>query len=143
MTEPLIATVGDVIRKLRKDRRWSIRQLEHESGIGRMTISKLELNKTNFQHETLDAIAHAFGMTGADLEAMVSLPTLQRRSVEDLPAEWVAFTRRVMALNRHAHALFTALLLFCEEHRHHDSTQPEGHHRSGDGPNNLATHLAP
>jgi transcriptional regulator with XRE-family HTH domain len=130
------ATIGEVVRQLRKDRRWSIRRLERESGVGRMTISKLEQNETtNYQRDTLDAIATAFNMTGLEIEALVqvtgrSLATVVRPV--ELPLEWVSFTRRVMHLDRHAHILFQSLLLFCEEHRRREEIPPS--HHSSDGP---------
>ncbi len=111
-------TVGDVIRKLRKDRRWSIRKLATESTIGRMTISQIERNESNYQKDTLDKLASAFKMkSGAELEALASLPpTLTRRATDsDLAPEWIAFTRRVMRLNRQAQGALHVIVLTLEE----------------------------
>ncbi len=131
MTEQVGFGIGDVIRQLRKSRGWSLRRLENESGIGRMTLSKVELNKANYQHETLDAIAGAFNMTSVELEALVNPSSAPPR--QELAPEWVAFTRRVMHLDRHAQSLFTSLLLFCEEHRRRDDAKPDGHHQADGG----------
>ncbi len=101
MADDSVFTVGDVVRKLRKAKRWSIRKLATESGIGRMTISDIERNQSNYQKETLEAIAKAFQKTAADLEAMVAIPPQQRRSGDlELAPEWIAFTKRVMRLHR-------------------------------------------
>jgi len=115
-TDDPVFTVGDVIRKLRKAKHWSIRQLATETklggaaeGVGRMTISAIEHNPAhNYEKETLDALARAFGKTGAELEAMVTPPPKghqRRASDSDLAPEWVAFTRRVMRLNRLAQSV--------------------------------------
>ena len=100
-----------------------------------MTISKLESNKTNFQHETLDAIARAFNMAGAaELESLVTGPTAQvRRPVDDLPAEWVAFTRQVVQLDRHAQQMMLSMLIFCQDRSRLRENLPDGHHPSGGG----------
>jgi transcriptional regulator with XRE-family HTH domain len=119
MSDTTVAfTVGDVIRKLRKDRHWSIRKLQHESGIGRMTISAIERNESNYQKDTLDALALAFKMkSGAELEALASLsPSRTRRATDsDLAPEWIAFTRRVMRLNRQAQGALHVIVLAFED----------------------------
>jgi transcriptional regulator with XRE-family HTH domain len=128
MAETLFV-VGDVIRKLRKERRWSIRKLATESGIGRMTISDIERDQSNYQKETLESIAVVFGKTGADLEAMITTakPLQRRASDTELAAEWVAFTRRVMRLSRLAQgALQMSLLAFEEAGAGKPSHQPDG-----------------
>jgi transcriptional regulator with XRE-family HTH domain len=112
MAEPVF-NVGDVVRKLRKERKWSIRKLAVESGIGRMTISDVERNQSNYQKETLEALAKAFGHSGAELEAMVT-PRPARRT-DDLPAEWIAFTRRAMHLSRLAQGALHMVVLALEE----------------------------
>lgn len=117
MAEPVF-TVGDVVRKLRKEKRWSIRRLATESGVGRMTISDIERNESNYQRETLDEIAKVFDKTGAELEAMVVVPRvlLQRRASDgDLSPEWVAYTRRVMRLTKHAQSALVVVLMAFEE----------------------------
>jgi len=116
MVDPVF-TVGDVLRKLRKDKRWSIRKLAAESGVGRMTISDIERNQSNYQKETLEALATVFGKTGAELEAMVMAPPPRLRRVGDydLAPEWVAFTRRVMRLTRLAQGAMNMTLLAFED----------------------------
>lgn len=126
--EDPVFTVGDVVRKLRKAKRWSIRQLEAETktggqkGVGRMTISAIERNPHhNYEKETLDALGKAFGKTGAELEAMVSpapkTPPQRRVGDADLAPEWLAFTRRVQRLTRQAQSVFLTLLLTFEDLR--------------------------
>jgi transcriptional regulator with XRE-family HTH domain len=116
MAEALFV-VGDVIRKLRKERRWSIRKLAAESGVGRMTISDLERDQSNYQKETLEALAAVFGKTGTELEAMLTTtkPLQRRASDAELAPEWVAFTRRVMRLSRLAQGALQMSLLAFEE----------------------------
>jgi transcriptional regulator with XRE-family HTH domain len=128
MADPVF-TVGDVVRKLRKEKRWSIRKLATESGVGRMTISDIERNQSNYQKETLEDIAKAFGKTGAELEAMVVAPRPphRRASDADLPAEWVAFTKRVTRLTRQAQmAVLLIVMAFEEAGAVRSSTQPDG-----------------
>lgn len=79
MVEPVF-TVGDVIRKFRKERKWSLRKLAAECGIGHMTTSDIENNRANYQKDTLDAIAGAFGKSGADLEALATIPSSWSRA---------------------------------------------------------------
>jgi transcriptional regulator with XRE-family HTH domain len=121
MTDMGVFTVGDVVRKLRQERKWSIRQLAKETKISRMTISAFERDKSNYQKETLEGIAKVFGLTGADLEALVNVR--QPRTVDpDLPAEWVAFTRRVVHLSSLGQGAMQFILLALEEadaKRHH------------------------
>ena len=138
-------TVGDVIRKLRKERRpvWSIRRLAAESGVGRMTISSIERNESNYQKETLDALAVAFGLkSGAELEALVATgPKLVRRSSDvELPAEWIAFTRRMMRLTRQAQGVILMMVAILEDTGavQNPSEQPEGSVPSG-----LSNHPTP
>jgi len=60
--------VGDVIRKLRGQRGWTIRDLVTHSGVDKMTISGIE-HGDNYRRDTVDRIAQAFGLTAARLEA--------------------------------------------------------------------------
>jgi transcriptional regulator with XRE-family HTH domain len=118
MSDAAVAfTVGDVIRKLRKDKRWSIRKLAVESGIGRMTISAIERNESNYQKETLEALAKAFHKTAPELEALVTPgPKLVRRASDvELPPEWIAFTRRMMRLTRQAQGVILMMLAILED----------------------------
>lgn len=114
MTDPGF-TVGDVVRKLRKEKKWSIRKLAAESGVGRMTISDIERNRSNYQKETLEALAGVFGKTAAELETLVASRPARRTSDTELPAEWVALTRRIMHLTRQAQGAIMIVLLALEE----------------------------
>ncbi len=137
-------TVGDVIRKLRKERRWSIRKLQSESGVGRMTISAIERNESNYQKETLEALAKAFKKTAPELEALVTPgPKLVRRATDvELPAEWIAFTRRMMRLTRQAQGIILIQLAFFEDLgavQHGSPVEPP----DGPGPSGAPDHPTP
>lgn len=54
--------VGDVLRKLRKDRGWTLEELAQASGVSRTTLWELENGKTDTRGSTLKRIAQAFGL---------------------------------------------------------------------------------
>lgn len=54
--------VGDVLRKLRKDRAWTLDDLAQASGVSRTTLWELENGKTDTRGSTLKRIAQAFGL---------------------------------------------------------------------------------
>ena len=110
--------IGDVLRKLRKERKWSIRTLAVKSGVGRMTISDIERGTANYQKDTLELLAKAFDKSAAELEAMATAPLQvphRRTTDSDLSPDWVAFTRRVMRLTRLAQGALQMTLLALEE----------------------------
>jgi hypothetical protein len=78
-----------------------------------MTISDIERNQSNYQKDTLEALAKVFGHTAAELEAMVTPRPLRR--TDDLPPEWIAFTRRVMQLSRMSQGTIQMMVLALEE----------------------------
>lgn len=57
--------IGDVVRKLRATRGWTIDDLVERAGISKMTISRLERGEGDPKRSSLDAIAKAFGLDGA------------------------------------------------------------------------------
>jgi transcriptional regulator with XRE-family HTH domain len=62
--------VGDVVRKLRKDRNQSVEDLAKKAGIAKMTLSALERGASNYRRDTLDAIAAALDTTSDKIAAM-------------------------------------------------------------------------
>lgn len=113
-TSAILFTVGDVIRKLRKERHWSIRKLEEQSGVGRMTISSIERNITNYHHNTLAALAVPFQKTASEIEAMAA-PVRPSAEQQQLPPEWLSFTRRALGLSRLGQATLQMMLLALED----------------------------
>lgn len=68
--------VGDVLRKLRLEKGWSLEELAEKSGVDKMTISKFERGISDSRQSTIDSLARALGLSGA-----VELHTIAR----DLP----------------------------------------------------------
>jgi transcriptional regulator with XRE-family HTH domain len=132
--QPLF-TVGDAVRYLRQGKGWGVRQLAALSGTSRATVSAIERNRSQGQHDTLLKIANAFGKTLPELEAMVGAPAaplpLRRAADHDLPAEYVALARRIMRLTPSA---FTCLLVLIG----HFEMEMSAHRDEADGP--LMTH---
>lgn len=63
--------LGDVVRKLRTGRGWTLVELSQTSGVDKNTISDLERGVTKPTQPTLDKIGRAFGLTVAELYAQV------------------------------------------------------------------------
>lgn len=59
--------VGDVIRKLRQERRWTLTTLAQRAGVNKMTLSAIE-NGKNHQRDTMQRIAAALGISVGRLE---------------------------------------------------------------------------
>jgi transcriptional regulator with XRE-family HTH domain len=69
-TERTLTTVGQRIKQLRDQRKWSQLKLAHEAGIALNTISRLERGEVaDPSLSTLEALADAFGVTTAELVA--------------------------------------------------------------------------
>jgi transcriptional regulator with XRE-family HTH domain len=87
-------TVGDVVRKLRIDRDWTVEELAKRAVVNKMTVSGIERGE-NYTRRTMDAIAKAFGFRDAsDIDArlhawarLVAGPT----ELSDGEREWLAF----------------------------------------------------
>lgn len=56
-------TIGERVHLLRLDRQWTRETLGELSGIGRMTVYSLEMQRHMPSYTTLERIAAAFGMT--------------------------------------------------------------------------------
>lgn len=54
--------VGDVLRKLRKDKDWTLDELAEHSGVSRTTLWEVENGKLDARGSTLKRIAQAFGL---------------------------------------------------------------------------------
>jgi transcriptional regulator with XRE-family HTH domain len=55
--------VGDVVRKLRKDRGWTLDDLARQSKVSRTVLFQLEKGETDPRASTLRKIADAFGLS--------------------------------------------------------------------------------
>ncbi len=66
------------IKELRKERSWTIDQLAEVSGLSRGYLSQLETGKRQPSAETLENLAHCFGVKVTDLyEISDQEPSLQ------------------------------------------------------------------
>lgn len=66
--------VGDVIRKLRFERGWTIEELGERAGVNKATVSSIERGESNAREDTLARLAAAFGMTTAGIYAATESP---------------------------------------------------------------------
>lgn len=55
--------VGERVLELRKQARWSLRQLEQESGVNKSTINRIERGKAGYDFRTHQRLAQAFDLT--------------------------------------------------------------------------------
>jgi phage repressor protein C with HTH and peptisase S24 domain len=62
---PGVFQVGDVLRKLRTDKGWSLEDLAEKSGVDKMTISKFERGLANARESTVTSLALAVGLSSA------------------------------------------------------------------------------
>lgn len=79
--------VGDVVRKLREDRDWSMTELAKRAGIGRQAVGKVESNDGGQRRGNLERVAKALGFTEPELYAMVPRRTViepRKESSEEL-----------------------------------------------------------
>lgn len=78
-------TIGERIRKMRKEKRYSIMDIRDLTGLSKSTISEVENDKSNPTTETLQKIAKALG---------VSVDTFFKEETdqEEIPALPVEFT---------------------------------------------------
>lgn len=72
-----------VIRDLRKTAEMTIADLSARTGISPAVISKLERNQTQAELKTLFRLARAFGLTAAELLALVESRTAQVKTETD------------------------------------------------------------
>lgn len=82
--------VGDVVRKLRQQRNWTIDDLAQRAAINRMTVSAIERG-ANHTRSRLDAIARAFNLANAS-------------ALDALLHEWAAKLAAPTALNAEVRA---------------------------------------
>jgi transcriptional regulator with XRE-family HTH domain len=61
-------TVGERVKELREERRWSQTRLGYETGISPTTISRLETGKHSPQNRTVTDLARAFGVDKRELQ---------------------------------------------------------------------------
>ena len=67
--------VGDVVKKLRTQRDWTLEQLAEQAKVNKGTLSALERGEGNFRRDTLERIARALDTT---VEALyVALPSVR------------------------------------------------------------------
>lgn len=67
MSEETLNRFGYAVRRIRQDRHISQEQLADRCGLHRTYISDVELGKRNVSLENIEKMAHAFGMTMAEL----------------------------------------------------------------------------
>jgi len=65
--------VGDVIRKLRQDRNWTVEDLARKAGVNKMTVSGIERGESNYRRQTLELIAAALKSTVDELHSQLNL----------------------------------------------------------------------
>jgi transcriptional regulator with XRE-family HTH domain len=84
--------VGDVIRKLRRERKWKVEQLARAAGVAKMTVSAIERG-ANYRRDTIDQLAAALGTTVAEMykgAGEPTAPTLPR--LQELLDQWAAIS---------------------------------------------------
>lgn len=75
---------GGRVRDLRKDRGWTQKDLERESGVAQSTLSRIERGGSHGSYAaTLRALARAFGCTEAYLTGDAEAPGAELRVVRD------------------------------------------------------------
>jgi transcriptional regulator with XRE-family HTH domain len=85
--------LGDVVRKLREGRRWSLRHVSRTFQVGYATVSRLENGETldTYEAQTLKKLAGAFGVSEGELldavPPMQGLTRQQRELLKLLPAQ--------------------------------------------------------
>lgn len=67
MSEEILNRFGYAVRRIRQDRHISQEQLADRCGLHRTYISDVELGKRNVSLENIEKMAHAFGITMAEL----------------------------------------------------------------------------
>lgn len=67
--------IGDVVRKLRKERDWTLDDLKEASSVNKTTLSEIESGQTDPRLSTLVRVANAFG---APLELLIASAELQK-----------------------------------------------------------------
>ena len=105
--------VGDVVRRLRIKRRWTIDELAQRAGVNKMTVSAIERGH-NYTRTRLDAVARALDLSnGSALEA-----TLQEWAAKlaapvkltDAAREWLELYD-VLSLDAEAYRDFRQILM--------------------------------
>ena len=67
MARDICAALGERIRELRQERSWRQIDLAEETGMHENYVSDLELGRKEICLRMLQTVAHAFGLTPADL----------------------------------------------------------------------------
>lgn len=70
--------VGDVVRKLREQKRWNQLKLAAMAGVNKATIVRVEEHAPGVKRETYEAVASALGATVGELFTMVPSQETQR-----------------------------------------------------------------
>lgn len=53
---------GETVKALRKERGWTLRDMEEKSGIGYAHLARIEIGKYNVRLDTIEKIEEAFDM---------------------------------------------------------------------------------
>ncbi|HUJ24426.1 MAG TPA: helix-turn-helix domain-containing protein, partial [Myxococcales bacterium] len=64
--EPLLASVGAAVRKLREGRGWTRRELARESGLSERYLADLEVGQGNISVARLQDVATALGTSAGE-----------------------------------------------------------------------------
>jgi SOS-response transcriptional repressor LexA len=74
--------IGDVVRKLRNDREWTVEELGKRAGVNKMTVSALERG-SSYRRETLERVAAALDTTVPAMFTLLSPRGVARRPQDD------------------------------------------------------------
>lgn len=74
--------VGDVVRKLRMEKKWTLDDLVRESGVSRGTLSLIEQGKSNTTRVVLEKVAGALGTTTGAMYASIVNGLKQKQIVD-------------------------------------------------------------
>jgi len=71
--------VSDILRKLRKAKGWTLRELDRRSGISNATISRIESGLSAPKPESLIALANALGV---DPKILLDAPVKNTKAID-------------------------------------------------------------
>lgn len=80
-------TLGDVIVKLRKQRRWGRQKLASHAHVSYMTVTRLETGR-EMKEASIRKVAEAFGLTQSELYALVPTGEDADATVRELQRLW-------------------------------------------------------
>lgn len=99
----VVWTLGDVVRKLRGDRRWTQAGLGERAGVHSTVIVRLERESAKSERGTIERVARALEVSVADLYAYAEEISLAAELSESERRSVMAYQRRLIA-KRQPHA---------------------------------------